>query len=103
MNSGQSLSDTIKKSRIVFEDAFLSPATLMDNLGLQNYYKMKLLQSRLSSESLIAPFSVFTISNRTLLATVATIVSYIVILIKLRGVEEPSNTTLKNIFNETST
>ena len=35
----------------------------------------------------ISPYAVFSLNNKTFCATVATIITYIVILIKLRGVE----------------
>ena len=73
MNCGQSMSDTIKKSRVAFEDVRVSQANSMANVDLQKYYKMELLQICLSGESLIVPFSVFTASNKTLMATIATI------------------------------
>ena len=63
-----------------------------------------MLQRRLEMYQYVAPispFSVFGLNNKTFCATLATIISYIVVLIKLRGVEIPKTLTNLQAVNET--
>ena len=49
----------------------------------------------------ISPYSVFGVNNKTFCATLATVVTYIVILIKLRGLGNSKVASNVQIFNET--
>ena len=66
--------------------------------------KIYMLQKRLEVYqyiSPISPYSAFGLNNKTFCATLATIISYIVIMIKLRGVENAKAASSLRIINET--
>ena len=102
MNKGQMLSIKVKQCRRAFENnVFINQYKAMDD-----EYKQKslMLQKRLEMYQYVAPISpyaVFGLNNKTFCATLATIISYIVILIKLRGVETPKTTASIQFVNET--
>ena len=103
MNAGQQLSLTVKQARRTFE----SKVILEESKGLNEESKNKsqLLQKRLEMYQYVAPISpyaVFGINYKAFFATLATIVSYIVILIKLRGVENSKATTNEQFMNDTN-
>ena len=102
MNSGQKLSIKVKQSRRAFENNII----LKEFNGNNDESKQKsfVLQRRLETYqylSPISPYGVFGLNNKTFCATLATIISYVVILIKLRGVESPKSATSLQSTNET--
>ena len=102
MNSGQQLSFKVKQSRRAFENNIM----LKEFNGTNDESKQKsfILQRRLETYqylSPISPYGVFGLNNKTFCATLATIISYVVILIKLRGVESPKSATSLQSTNET--
>ena len=100
MDAGQRLSCTISKSRRAFENYVIGN----ENNEVQNGGKQKLLQKRLQVYqylSPISPYTVFGLNNKTFYATIATIVSYIVILIKLRGMDVPATSINLSATNNT--
>ena len=88
MNAGQILSVKITQVRRMFENyVFLKEYKGANDESSSKSY---LLQKRLEMYQYaapISPYAVFSLNNKTFCATVATIITYIVILIKLRGVE----------------
>ena len=102
MNAGQQLSIKVKQSRRAFENNII----LKEFNGTNDESKQKsfILQRRLETYqylSPISPYGVFGLNNKTFCATLATIISYVVILIKLRGVESPKSATSLQSTNET--
>ena len=102
MNTGQMLSIKVKQCRRAFENNVI----INQYKGMDDEYKQKslMLQKRLEMYQYVAPISpyaVFGLNNKTFCATLATIISYIVILIKLRGVETPKTTASIQFVNET--
>ena len=102
MNAGQQLSIKIKQSRRAFENNII----LKESTGMNDVYRQKLymLQKRLEVYQYVAPLSpyaVFGLNNKTFCATLATIISYIVIMIKLRGVENAKTIAASKMINET--
>ena len=89
MKSGQVLANRIQQSRIALEDNIISQETSSKRKeGSCN--KLFVLRKRLQVYQWlypIAPYSVFTLSSRTFFATLATILTYIVVLIKLRSAQ----------------
>ena len=86
MNSGQQLSIKVKQSRRAFENNII----LNGYIETKDTCKQNVLQKRLEVYqyvSPISPYALFGLNNKTFYATLATIISYIVILIKLRGMD----------------
>ena len=101
MASGQRLSTKVKQSRRALEDIMIKT----DNLYIVNKGesdKVHILRKRLEVYQYlfpIAPYAVFALSNKTFCTTLASVITYIVVLIKLRGVETAKaipETTLAN-------
>ena len=102
MNAGQQLSMKVQQARRTFENKII----LEDSKEINEEYKLKshMLQKRLKMYQYVAPispYSVFGVNNKTFCATLATIVTYIVILIKLRGMGNSKGTSIPQILNET--
>ena len=94
MNAGQQLSVKVQQARRTFENKII----LEDSKGINEKYKDKsyMLQKRLELYQYVAPispYSVFGVNNKTFCATLATVVTYIVILIKLRGMGNSKDTS----------
>ena len=88
MSSGEFLANKIKQSKRVLEEVGIFQEISSENCKHQTYYKTYyVLQQRLNIDHPIAPFSIFTTNNKTFVVTITTIITYIVILIKLRGTE----------------
>ena len=101
--AGQTLGNRIKHSRMVLEDNIISQVTspTLKKNGCNNLF---LLRKRLEVYQFlypIAPYGVFPLGYRTLFATLATMLSYIVVLIKLRGMETLTAVSALNGRNET--
>ena len=88
MITGQYLITQMKDAKISLEDYRLNQEVSLSEFNFQKYYKMELLQDRIGNDSPIAPFSIFSLSIKTFVATLATILTYIFILIKMRGIED---------------
>lgn len=103
MNSGQILLNRIKQSKLSLEDTIMSQET-PSKMKKDRCNKLFVLRKRLEVYLFlhpIAPYSVFTLSSKTFYATLATILTYIVVLIKLRG-SDTSNTRMDlNVTNVT--
>ena len=104
MESGQRVAIKVKQSRRALEDVLMIKE--MESLASKgNCDKLYVLHKRLEVYQYIvpiAPYTVFTLNNKTFCTTLASVITYIVILIKLRGVET-SKTTPEDIFvNDTS-
>ena len=102
MNAGQQLSIKIKQSRRAFENNII----LKESTGVKDEFRQKtyMLQKRLEVYQYVAPISPYAVlglNNKTFCATLATIISYIVIMIKLRGVESAKTTAALKMINET--
>ena len=102
MNAGQRLSVKVQQARRTFENKII----LEDSKRINEEYKHKsyLLQKRLEMYQYVAPispYSVFGVNNKTFCATLATVVTYIVILIKLRGLGNSKVASNVQILNET--
>lgn len=88
MNSGQQLSYKLARSRRAFENKII----LNGYIETKDTCKQNVLQKRLDVYQYvcpISPYALFGLNNKTFYATLATIISYIVILIKLRGMDTP--------------
>ena len=103
MRSGQVLSNIIKESRISLEEALIEnpPSKMKD----EDVNKINILRSRLESYQLtppITPYGIFSLNNKTFFATLATMITYMVVLIKLRGFGDlPNKLILQRGINVT--
>jgi len=103
MRSGQMLSNTIKESRISLEEILIEnpPSTMKE----EEVNKITTLRSRLECFQLtppITPYGIFSLNNKTFFATLATMITYIVVLVKLRGFGDlPKNLILQRGINVT--
>ena len=104
MASGQKLSVKVKRSRRTLEDAIIEGnLACVGNNG--EYDKIDILRKRLEIYQYlcpIAPYAVFTLNTKTFCTTLASVITYIVILIKLRGVETSKATTEAILANNTT-
>ena len=95
MASGQELSVKVKRSRRTLEDAMMEGnLACVGNNGECD--KVDILRKRLEIYQYlcpISPYAVFTLSTKTFCTTLASVITYIVILIKLRGVETSKAST----------
>ena len=102
MASGQQLANKLKLSRQTLENAMIDDSTpSLTNEKSRN--RLSVLRKRLETYqyvSPISPFSVFQLNNRTFFATLATIITYMVVLIKLRGAETSKTIQISNSANE---
>ena len=104
MKSGQILGNRIRQSKRKLEDIMISHAT-SSGMNEENCNKLSVLRKRLEVYQYsypIAPYSIFSLSTRTYFATLATVITYIVILLKLRGLGA-SNTCPVAFFNNSTT
>ena len=89
MESGQRVAIKVKQSRRALEDIMIKKDILyIVNKGESD--KVHILRKRLEVYQYlfpIAPYAVFALSNKTFCTTLASVITYIVVLIKLRGVE----------------
>ena len=88
MITGQYLITQMKDAKTSLEDFRLNQEVSLTQFNFQKFYKMELLQDRIGNDSPIAPFSIFSLSIKTFVATLATILTYIFILIRMRGLED---------------
>ena len=105
MNSGQALAVQIKHSRRLLEDVMIRQE---ESSQIPHCYSNKtfILRKRLELYQTlhpISPFSIFSVNIKTFCATLATIFTYIIVLIKLRGIETSKSCPALNLFNETTT
>ena len=103
MKAGQILGNRIKQSRMALEDNIISQVT-PPKLTKNGCNKLFLLRKRLEVYQFLypmAPYGVFALGYRTFFATLATVVTYIVVLIKLRGMETLNAVSELNGRNET--
>ena len=101
MINGQYLTTKMKSAKFALEEFRQNHEVPLTHFNFQKFYKMELLQNRLGNDAAIAPFSIFNLSVKTCVATLATILTYIVILIKMRGVEDSKVVTENPISNLT--
>ena len=87
MINGQYLSIQMNGARMALVDFRKNHEVPLTQFDFQRFYKMELLQNQLGNGAPIAPFSIFNLSIKTFVATLATIITYIVILIRMRGME----------------
>ena len=103
MASGQELSVKVKRSRRTLEDAMMEGnLACIGNNGECD--KVDILRKRLEIYQYlcpISPYAVFTLSTKTFCTTLASVITYIVILIKLRGVETSKASTEAILTNNT--
>ena len=104
MASGQALSIKVKRSKRTLEDAIIegNPASVGNSGECDEVY---ILRKRLEVYQYlcpIAPYAVFTLNTKTFCTTLASVITYIVILIKLRGVETSKATTEAILANNTT-
>ena len=102
MHSGERLWIKVKQSRRVFENRII----LSDSIRIRenNSQKSYVLQKRLDVYqyvSPLSPYAVFGLSIKTFYATLATVISYVVILIKLRGVDAADAVMTSHVVNGT--
>ena len=95
MKSGQQLGVRIKQSKRAFEDYCLAQGG-STQLKYQSSNIFFVLQQRLGIDCPIAPFYLFNVNSRTFFATLATVVTYLVILIKLRGAATSDSVSIVN-------
>ena len=89
MASGQRLSVKVKQSRRALEDTMMKK-DMSYIVYKGDSDKVHILRKRLEVYQYlfpIAPYAVFALSNKTFCTTLASVITYIVVLIKLRGVE----------------
>ena len=103
MRSGQGLAVQIKHSRRLLEEVMIRQE---DSNEVPHCCSNKtfILRKRLELYEIfhpISPFSIFSVNIKTFCATLATIFTYIILLMKLRGIETSKTCTAFNLFNET--
>ena len=104
MASGQQLANKVKLSRRNFENTMIDHNT-PSFTNEENCNRLSVLRKRLETYQYlfpISPFSVFQLNNRTFCATLATIITYMVVLIKLRGVETSKTVPISISTNGTA-
>ena len=87
MASGQRLGNSINQSKRVLEDYIMSHDTTF-RLTKNVSNKLSVLQKRLEVYQFvppITPYGVFNLNRKTFYSTLTVIITYIVVLIKLRG------------------
>ena len=92
MKSGQRLGREITESKRALEELLSQIPQSKINEKEQN--RMTLLKNRLDIYQFlppITPYSVFSLNNRTFYATLATMITYMVALLKLRGTGNSSD------------
>ena len=105
MKSGQRLAINVKQSRRALEDVMINQIKLR-GLSEKAIDKLSVLHGRLEVyqyQHPISPYSIFGLSNRTFCGTLATIITYIVVLVKVRGVETSNTLSNSNTINQTIT
>ena len=106
MKSGQALAVQIKHSRRLLEDVMIREEE-SNQIRHCHSNKTLILRKRLelyqTFQHPISPFSIFSVNIKTFCATIATIFTYIIVLIKLRGIETSDRCTALNLTNETTT
>ena len=105
MKSGQLLTIKIKQVRRTLEDSLIQQDAPF-NLTDKSSDKLSVLRKRLEVYqylSPISPYAVFGLSNRAFCATLATTVTYIIVLIKLRGMESSKTDSTIDTVNKTLT
>ena len=103
MNSGEILKDRIKQSKKALEDIIMSQKASCE-VTEETRNTFSILRKRLDVYLFlypIAPYSVFTLSNKTFCATIATIITYIIVLLKLKSMETSNAQTVFNLMNDT--
>ena len=103
MNSGERLWIKVKQSKRIFENRII----LNELIRIQDSDRQKsyVLQKRLDVYQYvppISPYAAFGLNNNTFYATLATVISYVVILIKLRGVDATNTVMTAHVINGTS-
>ena len=86
MDSGQRLGTSINQSKRALEEYTLANESVFV-LTTHYWSKLKILQKRLDTYQLvhpISPYSMYNLSRKTFYSTLALIITYIVVLIKLR-------------------
>ena len=86
--SGQILANAIKESKTTFEDVIIQ--SQFSKLGEDAQHKASMLRNRLEvylNMSPINPYSIFAMNYRTFCATLATIITYMVVLVRFRVVK----------------
>ena len=103
MKAGQSLGNTINLSRRTLEDLIIQ--TPPSKLKEEEVNILTILRKRLEAYQYlppITPYSVFSLNNRTFYSTMTIMITYMVVLIKLRFVGNTSNLqSLQQIANMT--
>ena len=102
MKSGEVLAINVKKSRRALEDIMINQSKV-NSLSQKAINKISVLHRRLEVYHFlqpISPHSIFGLSTRTFCGTLATVITYIVVLVKVRGVETSSISNFNN-FNQT--
>ena len=102
MNCGDKLWRKVKQSRRTLENAIM----LNDSIGIKEKDRQKsyVLQKRLDVYQYlppISPYSAFGLCGKTFSATLATVISYVVILIKLRGADDKHAVITSRAINGT--
>ena len=102
MASGQQLSVKVKQARRVLDDVIMKENTaFVANKGECD--KIYVLRKRLEVYqylSPIAPYGVFALSSKTFCTTLASVITYLVVLIKLQGAE--TSKSAPEVANSTS-
>ena len=104
MRSGQQLLIKVKQSKRALENSILSlkSTSILSEKGKTN---LSVLRKRLEMYQYlppISPYGIFGLSNKTFCATLATMISYIIILVKLRGMDTSEKFTDINLLNATT-
>ena len=103
MKAGQVLGNTIKESKRTLEELLIQipPSKLNED----EINSLTILRNRLETYqylSPVTPYSIFSLNNRTFYSTMAIMITYMVVLVKLRFVGNSSNSpSLQEISNVT--
>ena len=104
MNSGQRLLMKVKQSKRALENNIIGIKSTF-SFSHESNNSLSVLRKRLEVYQYLppmSPFGIFSLSNKTFYATLATIISYIIILIKLRGADTSKSSNDLSSFNSTT-
>ena len=104
MSSGQRLLIKVKQSKRALENSIINIKST-SSLSEKCKKDFSVLRKRLEVYQYlppISPYGIFGLSNKTFCATLATMISYIIILVKLRGMDTSKTLTDISLLNATT-
>ena len=98
-NCGQLLGNVIKEARFNLQEYRLENMKYIEDNFIVSQQLIVLQERMCCGDFPIFPFAVFSLSTSTFVRTIIAVLGYVVILIKLRGVESPNDVFSQNMHN----